>query len=340
MAMKFLAIFLVFSSAIFSDYEVSVFLGKTPEARYQGDMEYPFGVEFDSLDNMYIVEYNGNCLDVLDRQGVFKKLGGTKKIGSAEKSCHVSKALFNRMHNLLIDKNDIVFMSDTFNHVLRRYDAESGMLNIEVGGDKGFQDGLKLEAKFDEFYCAVFNPDKSKIVIADLKNRRVRSLDVASGVVSTIAGTGEKGVPKDGALAVESPLIDPRAVAVDANDQIYIADRGGNALRMIDRSGKIVTLVNKSGKKGLALGPALDAQLNGPKYVATDAEGNVYIADDENHRICVYNPKTKQLSALIGATSPLKGWELKRPHGVTVHPDGSIYVVDSGHDRILKLVKK
>ena len=205
---------------------------------------------------------------------------------------------------------------------------------------KGFADGPRLKSKFNQLYCAAWGPGKTKIYIADLKNQRVRYVDMKTGEVKTVAGNGKRGIPKDGSDALKSPLVDPRAVGVDSKGNVYIADRGGHALRVLKPDGKIYTLVNKKGKKGRALGEGPNAQLFGPKYVAIDKDDKVYIADDQNHRICVYDPETKQLTSLIGLDSKLKGWDIKRPHGVTIHKDGSIYVVDSGNDRILKMVKK
>ena len=85
------------------------------------------------------------------------------------------------------------------------------------------------------------------------------------------------------------------------------------------------------------------AQMDYPFGVGFDSKGNMYIveyddrvwiADDENHRICLYDPQTKQLTSIIGQDSKLNQWKLKRPHGVTIHTDGSIYVVDSGNNLI------
>jgi sugar lactone lactonase YvrE len=339
--MKFLLLFLVLMPLVQADYEVTVFLGKEADAKYKGTMDYPFGVEFDSKENMYIVEYDGSSLDILKADGTFVKLGGDGSRNFTVENGPVKGAKFNGLHNVIIDDKDQVYITDTFNNLLRQYDYKTGNISNHTGQlAKGFDDGPRLKSKFNQLYCAAWGPGKAKIYIADLKNQRVRSVDMKSGAVSTVAGNGKKGIPKDGSDALKSPLVDPRAVGVDSKGNVYIADRGGHALRVLKPDGKIYTLVNKKGKKGRALGNGPEAQLYGPKYVAVDKDDKVYIADDQNHRICVYDPETKQLTSLIGNDSKLKGWSIKRPHGVTIHKDGSIYVVDSGNDRILKMVKK
>lgn len=323
------------------EYQISVFLGSEPQAKHKAVMDYPFHVAFDSRNRMYVVEYDGSALDVLEPDGTFKKLGGNGTWGFKVEDGPVSDAIFKGLHNIIIDDQDKVYITDTFNHRCRKYDPVTGKISTYIGsGEKGFLDNIEAgKAKFDELYSIAFNRDKSEIVIADLKNRRVRVMDRATGKVRTIAGNGKRGIPQNGADALNSPLIDPRAVAVGHEGEIYIADRGGHALRVI-RDGKISTLVNQKGKKGTKLGHGPDAQLSGPKYVGVAADGRIWIADDQNDRICVYDPKTKELSSVLGKGSPVSGWEIKRPHGLAFHPDGSIFIIDSGHDRVLKMVKK
>jgi DNA-binding beta-propeller fold protein YncE len=234
---------------------------------------------------------------------------------------------------------DKVYVTDTFNHALRKYDPTTGIIPNFIGGKKSEDVGSALKSAWNELYCAAWNKEKSKIYIADLKNNQVRCVDFKTGIVRTVAGNGKKGIPKDGAAALKSPLMNPRAVAVDSQDNLYIADRAGHALRIVKPDGKIFTVVNKKGKKGRALGDGVKAQLFGPKYLAVGKDDKVWIADDQNDRICLYDPITKKLSSIIGQDSKMKDWELKRPHGVTIHKDGSIYVVDSGNNRVLKLVK-
>jgi len=69
-------------------------------------------------------------------------------------------------------------------------------------------------------------------------------------VLTLVAGNGDKGVPKDGALATTAPLVDPRAVAIDHHGNIYILERNGHALRVVAKDGRIRTVVNAAGKKG------------------------------------------------------------------------------------------
>ncbi len=80
------------------------------------------------------------------------------------------------------------------------------------------------------------------LYICDLGNRRVRVVDLTSGIVTTVAGNGEKGVPRGWWAARGQPLVDPRAIAVDANGNLYILERDGHALRVVDADGRIRTV--------------------------------------------------------------------------------------------------
>jgi DNA-binding beta-propeller fold protein YncE len=140
--------------------------------------------------------------------------------------------------------------------------------------------------------------------------------------------------------------MDPRAVAVDAAGNVYILERGGHALRVVDVNGKIRTVVG-TGKSG-ASGDGSDARqatLNGPKHLCIDAEGNVLIADTENHLIRKYLPKEGKIVRLAGTGkkgmagvggNPLQA-ELNQPHGVQVDPSGVLYIADSSNHRILRI---
>ena len=183
--------------------------------------------------------------------------------------------------------------------------------------------------------CITLDPAKRRLQIADLKNRRIREVDLASSTVTTIAGNGKKGVPINGNDATESPLVDPRAVAADRLGNTYILERGGHALRVVDRHGKIKTVAG-TGEKGWKDGPALEATFGAPKHLCVDDLDRVYIADDQNAAIRRYDPSTKTVETILGRGIGDPRIRLSHPHGVSVYR-GDLYVVDSGNHRILQM---
>ena len=122
---------------------------------------------------------------------------------------------------------------------------------------------------------------------------------------------------------------------MDTEGNLYVLERGGNALRVIRPDGEIFTVAG-TGKKGSRDGYARKATFSGPKHLCIDPAGNVIIADDNNHLIRLYDPKTKQVSTILGGKTQPRT-QLNRPHGVAISPDGTLWICDSWNDRVLTL---
>jgi DNA-binding beta-propeller fold protein YncE len=278
-------------------------------------------------------------------------VAGTGEKGNGGDGGPGLKAQFNSMHHLAVGPDGSVYLADTWNNRIRKFDPKTGMVTAFAGtGKKGFSGdgGPALKAEFGGIYSIAFDARGEKLFVTDLDNRRIRVIDMPSGLVYTLAGNGMRGVPKDRSLAKESPLVDPRAVAVDSKGRAFILERGGHALRVVGPGGKIRTLAGtgKSGSSGDG-GDALKATMNGPKHLCIDREDNVIIADTANHVIRKFLPREGKIVRIVGTGKkgksgaggdPLKT-DLDEPHGVYVHPSGVLYIVDSFNNRVFKLVR-
>lgn len=285
----------------------------------------PFGVAFDRAGNLFVIEYTGGRLIRID------KVGKTSFVAGGE--------AFHEPHAIVMNGEDQLFIADTHNNrVLRRDIATGATVTVAGNGEKGYSGdgGPATEAAFNGIFAIDLAPDGKRLYVADLTNKRIRRVDLASGIVTTVAGNGQEGVPADGAVAAESPLVDPRAVAADAAGNVYVLERRGNALRVVDPNGRIRTLI-KPGD--------ITPNLNGPKHLCMDRDGNVIIADAENHLVRRYDVKTGQTTTIAGtgvaglhidAANPAKT-QVNRPHGVYVHTDGVLYVTDSYNHRVLRV---
>lgn len=291
----------------------------------------PFAVAFDRSGNWYILEHKGQRIVRAAKGGGFAPFAGLDAPITFK---------FNDPHGLVATRDgNTLFVADTLNNQVHRVDLRARTLSTIAGtGEKGYSGdgGPAIQAAFSGTFAIDLSHDEKTLFVADLGNRRIRAINLSNGIVSTVAGNGTRGIPQDGGLAAESPLVDPRAVAAGADGTVYILERNGNALRAVDRAGVIRTLI----------GPGTaQPELKGPKHLCVDPRGNIIIVDTENHIIRRFNPRDRSLTTIAGtgakgsavdSNEPLKT-ELNRPHGVTFSPSGDLFISDSDNHRILRL---
>jgi DNA-binding beta-propeller fold protein YncE len=249
-------------------------------------------------------------------------------------------------HELQLDPVGNILVADTMNHrVIKVGRSDNSWQPLAGNGKAGFSGdgGAAQQATFNQAYSIAMHDQQ--LFIVDLKNQRLRQVDLASGIIKTICGTGESRLPTDGQLAAQQPLADPRSVAVD-RDNIWIVLRGGHSLWRIDRSSQRIHHVAGTGKKGFS-GDGGDAKLatfNGPKGIAVDPNVALFIADTENHAIRRIDLKSAIVETLVGSPLGKKGFSgdgpnlkerlLSRPHGVCLLKSGELAVSDSENHRV------
>ena len=311
----------------------------------------PFGTEFLPDGTIAIVEMvSGNRLLRVDKAGKMQIIGGTGVKGFSGDAGFAKAAQFNGVHNLAVTSEGHIFLSDAWNYRVRKINGQTGAITTFAGtGKTGFcgDGGPANKAEFGTVIQVALDPSAKHLYVADIENKRIRRIALDTGIVETVAGNGKAGKPEDGAVAKDAPLSDPRAVVVAADGSFYILERGGNALRFVDATGKIRTVAG-NGKVGLSGdgGPALVATMGGPKPLCLDRDGSVILADAENNVVRRYDPKTGKITRVAGTgkkgAAGLGGdplaCELARPHGVTVAPDGTLYITDSYNNRVLRIV--
>lgn len=167
----------------------------------------------------------------------------------------------------------------------------------------------------------------------------------ATGIITTIAGTGTSGFSGDGGPATAARLRAPRTTAADGAGNVYVIDTDNHRARRIDTSGRITTIAG-TGTAGFSGdgGPATSARLNTPHGIAVDAAGNVYIADPPNQRIRKVDT-TGRITTVAGNGNrgyngdgiPATSARLNYPKGVEIGPDGLLYIADNNNHRVRKV---
>ena len=254
-------------------------------------------------------------------------------------------ASFSAPHEIRFDGDRHLFVVERDAHVVRRIDALTGLVSTMAGnGEAGFSGdgGPAVDARLRQPHSIAFDPD-GNLLICDIGNNRVRRVNIETGQIATLAGTGERaGTPDEGRLAGTS-LQGPRSIDTDDDGNAYLVLREGNAVFRIDlRAGRLVRIAG-TGERGFSgdRGPAISATFNGPKGIAYSASNHsLYIVDTENHAIRRMGLTTGMIETVLGTGErgdgpdgdPL-GCKLARPHGIFVH-DGIVYVTDSESHRV------
>lgn len=191
----------------------------------------------------------------------------------------------------------------------------------------------------DPFGVAVAND--GTIYIADAgESNRIRKL-TREGVLTTLAGGNEGFSDGNGAAASFNT---PSSLALDASGNLYVADTSNNRIRKVTPQGDVSTVAG-DGTAGYLDGPATQARFNGPIGVAVDAQGNVFVADTYNDRIRLISPDG-QVSTVAGvgtqgfADGDRNSSVFDTPCGIVVASGGTIFVADTGNDRVRKITKE
>jgi sugar lactone lactonase YvrE len=334
--------------------------GRTEKAAKAELVNEPFAVAYDAAGTLYGVEYTrGNRLFRIAKPG---EPGAASRVEFVAGAFHQSDAKqplppqtttdprevkFKGLHDVAVGPDGTIYVADTYASRVWAFDPVQGTVRGFGGtGKPGFSGdgGPAVDAEFNQSYCCSLTPDGAALLVADIKNSRLRRIDLASRVVSTIVGNGTPGKPVDGAQPLETPLAGPRAACMAADGTIYLALREGNALVEI-KGGTVRVVVNASGKAGYEGdgGPAVAARLAGPKYVSLDRQGCVLIADTENHCIRRYDPVAGTIDLVAGMPprggadvgADLLATQLLRPHGCCIDPQGRLVIADSGNDRVI-----
>jgi sugar lactone lactonase YvrE len=257
----------------------------------------PTGVAVDSAGNLYIADQGNNLIRRVDAAtqiistvaGGGTVASGTDGVGDGGPA---TSAILYGPQGVALDPAGNLYIADAFHNLVRMVNAASGTITVvagggAAGGTDGLGDGGAATSAQLNNPSGVALDSAGNLYIADTNDQLIRRVDVTSGVITAVAGNGSPGYRGDNGLATAASLKSPQGVAVDAANNVYVADFGNNAIRQISAATqKIVTLAGRgsTGYYGDGGNPAV-AFLTNPTSLAVDENGNLYIADYGNNVI-------------------------------------------------------
>jgi sugar lactone lactonase YvrE len=310
----------------------------------------PFGVEYSPRGDLHICEVRNHRVWLLDGQGAVRVIAGNGKKGYSGDGGPATAAELNEPYEVRFDSSGNILFVEMQNQIVRKIDSRTGKISTVAGtGKKGFGgDGGPATAALFSSPHSIALDSADNIYIADIGNHRIRKVDAKTGVITTIAGNGERQPPADGQVATGKPMIGPRALFI-TGDTLWIALREGHSVWRMDLKSGMLTHVAGTGKRGYSGdgGQAKEAMLDGPKGIAIGPDNNIYVADTENNVIRRIDAKSGIITTIAGRGPKYKGdsgdggpataASMDRPHGICVAADGAVIIGDTLSNRVRRV---
>jgi streptogramin lyase len=271
---------------------------------------------------------------------------GTGEKGFAGDGGLAQRALLNGPFDVCFDRAGNLYFSDTFNNRIRRVDGRGIITTIAGNGEKAYSGdgGPATAAALNEPYGVVVDR-AGNLYIADRLNRRVRRVDAASGVITTVAGTGDAAYSGDGGPAHRAGLVEPNGLAFSLDgSQLFITDVADNRVRAVDlKSGIISTFAGTGAAEHSGDGgKATAAGTFGARAVKIGLDGMVYILERQGSSLRAVDPKTGIVSTVAGTTArgyagdggPALSAVFDAPKEMAIDRDGSLLIVDTENHAI------
>jgi len=281
-----------------------------------------------------------------------KTLAGTGVSGATGDGGPAVEAQVGNPYGLTIGPDGALYVCEIDTHRVRRIDLKTGKISTVAGtGEMGYagDGGPATQAKLNEPYEVRFDPDGNMLFV-EMKNAIVRKVDAKTGVISTVAGTGQEGFSGDGGPATKAELYRPHSIALDKAGHLYIADIGNHRIRRVDRKTGVISTFAGTGEQL----PTPDGSkvagtpLNGPRTMTFSKAGDMYLALREGNAVYRLDWKEQVWRHIAGTGEkgytgdggPARQALLSGPKGIEVGPAGGVYIADTESHTIRRIDQK
>ncbi len=293
----------------------------------QAQLDKPEGLALDQWGNLFFID-GSKIFRISKKYGILTKVAGGNRWRSS-----IDTALEDST-DLTVDRVGRLLIANARHHRVQRLSGLTTRLRLMTIAGVG--PGIQTYSKDWWFptFASLNNPvgvvvdSDGNLFIADQDNFRILLVDITTGLSETFAGNGRKGFSGDNGGASIAQLHFPRAVAVDSEENLFIADTWNHCIRRMDGKTRIITTVAGMGKQGFSGdgGLAIMAELDAPGSVAVDGMGNLFFVDWNNRRVRRVDATTGIIATIAGKGSKR---EIHGPSGVTVDSMGNLFIADS-----------
>ncbi|MEW6731107.1 MAG: IPT/TIG domain-containing protein [Acidobacteriota bacterium] len=335
-----------------ADGEITTVVGGVPFLGDSGlainaNVSSPETFAVDAAGNLFITDTNNNRIRRVDSSTrvITTVAGNGPAAFTGDNKLAISTSL-NTPRGVLIDKAGNLLISDSENHRIRRVDINTGLITTIVGNGNNVFSGDNGPA----INAGVVSPaglaldNAGNLFISTPFDNRIRKVDAKTGIITTVAGTGQLGVSGDGIPATSAATLLPVSPTVDKDNNLYFIEPIIHRVRKVDGRTGIITTVTGNGFAGFSGdgGPARNATVSLPLGLTVDVTGNLFIADSGNNRVRKVDVRTGIITTIAGNgianfsgdNGPAINASFRNPSGVAIDGTGNIFISDNGNNRI------
>jgi sugar lactone lactonase YvrE len=317
----------------------------------QAQLDLPSDVAVDASGNLYILEtsHGPGLVRKVDPSGRITTVVGPATDGAPPAPGEASRVDLLAPFGITLDAEGNLYVGggNGGNSMVVKVDRSGEVTTVAGTGKPGFSGdgGPATEAQLNVVTDLALDR-AGNLYIADDQNNRIRKVS-PDGVITTFAGTGKLAFSGDGGPAVKAGINDPTGIAVDTAGNVYVAELGNDRIRRVDRSGIIETVAGRGRKAVLGDGgQATKAGLHDPLRVVVDAKGDLFFSEGDRRSLIRKVDRSGVITTIAGKQGtrhfsgdggPATEATFDEPNGVTLGPDGDLYIAEFESARVRRV---